>query len=231
MQFQEIQFWGDSILKGVVYDETRNRYVLLKENAVKLAQSQLGLPIVNRSQMGRTAPQALELMQQECAGSFDGKLVVLEYGGNDCDYRWAEVAENPDAPHMCRTPDSLFTDAMEGLVEQVRILGGTPVLCSMPPLDANRYFRFITKNGLSARNILKFIGDTEHIYRWQEYYSSLVLRMATHLGCVCMPIRETFLRTFNKTSDAICLDGIHPNATGHRVIADAATDTLSCLLV
>ena len=228
MRYKEIQFWGDSILKGVVYDEARGRYVLLKENAVKLVSEQVLMPISNHSQMGRTAPQGLEAMKREAEGTFEDKLVVLEYGGNDCDFNWAAVAEDPGKAHACNTPDALFVDTMENLVQEVRQNGGTPVLCSMPPLDAQKYFQWITRNGLSKENILKFIGVPDRIYRWQEYYSSLVLRIASQLGCACLPIRETFLQVV-RGEDVLCLDGIHPNAQGHRIMADAAGDVLSCL--
>lgn len=227
MQFREIQFWGDSILKGVVFDEARGRYVLLKENAVKLLAGRVRTPLVNRSQMGRTAPQALEVMEKSDE-RFDEALVVLEFGGNDCDFNWAEVADDPESAHICHTPDARFTQTLTALVKLVREKGGFPVLTTIPPLDPHRYLGWITRNGLSRENILKFIGQPERIYRWQEYYSSLALRMASALGCACLPIREAFLETV-RGEDVLCRDGIHPNAQGHLIIADAAADVLGCL--
>ncbi len=39
MNWKGIQVWGDSVLKGVVFDSGRNRYCVLKENAVSQDKS------------------------------------------------------------------------------------------------------------------------------------------------------------------------------------------------
>lgn len=221
MAASEILIWGDSVFKGVIFDSARERYALLKDSAVQLLQSLLPLPIVNRSQMGRTAPEAMRLLHEQKPEAIRGRVVVLEFGGNDCDYNWAKVAENPEAPHQPNTPVEQFTDALYRMVARVRDCGGRPVLSTLPPLDADRYLSWITRNGLSKENILRFIGKAEHIYRWQEYYSTLILRVAADTLCDCVPIREAFLEKV-RGEDVLCQDGIHPNAAGHRIIADAA---------
>ena len=55
-----ISLWGDSIGKGVVFDEARGRYVILKENCVSLLGRLLGSPIANHAMMGCTARKAAE---------------------------------------------------------------------------------------------------------------------------------------------------------------------------
>ena len=50
---------GDSIFRGVIFDAARERYALLKECAIHLVQNLLPYKIVNRFQMGRTAPEGL----------------------------------------------------------------------------------------------------------------------------------------------------------------------------
>ena len=60
------------------------------------------------------------------------------------------------------------------------------------------------------------------IYRWQEYYSALVTKVAAAAGCGLVPIREAFLCRLQGGEDVMCVDGIHPNALGHKIIAEAA---------
>lgn len=222
MRCKEIQIWGDSIMRGVIYDEARKRYVLLKESAVALLSQKVLVPVKNFSQMARTAPQGLEALRAQ-EEDLTGRIVVLEYGGNDCDFDWRAVAEAPGEEHLCHTPAEAFSFTLEQLVSLVRRRGGTPVLCTLPPLDANRYLNWITRNGLSRENILKFIGVPERIYRWQEFYSSLVARAAKAMDCLCLPIRDAFLESV-RDEDVMCLDGIHPNSQGHRLMADAAIE-------
>lgn len=227
MAIEQVQIWGDSVMKGVIFDESRGRYALLKENAPAIVAHESSVAIANRSQMGRTAPQGLELLTKE-QSPLTGSVVLIEFGGNDCDFNWAAVAENPSFNHQPNTPIDAFKAALQGLVTLVRERGGTPVLSTLPPLDAHRYLSWITRNGLSRERILDFIGVPERIYRWQEYYSSLVQRIAAKVDCLCLPLRERFLETV-RGEDVLCLDGIHPNRHGHRIIADAALAGLRAL--
>ncbi len=100
-------------------------------------------------------------------------------------------------------------------------MGGTPLLCSLPPLDPRRYLKWIVKDGLDEGRILRFLGVPERIYRWQEYYSALVMRVASEINCRWLPLREAFLAVV-RGEDVLCEDGIHPNDQGHRLIYDAA---------
>jgi hypothetical protein len=103
MQYAGIQVWGDSVLKGVVYDPARHRYTLLKDSAISMLSRTFKVPFENLSRMGRTAPEALAAMKSMDGAAFRDKLVVIEYGGNDCDFDWAAVADAPDAPHAPHT--------------------------------------------------------------------------------------------------------------------------------
>lgn len=221
MSFSGIQVWGDSVLKGVVFDTTRNRYSLLKESAVDILSKQLSLPVRNHSRMGRTAPEGLEALRQQPEEALRDQLVVLEFGGNDCDLNWSEVAETPDAPHQPRTPADCFVKAMSDMIDLVRQRGGTPLVCTLPPLDCRRYLHWIVRDGLNETRILEYLGVPERIYRWQEYYSSLVLQTAATLRCQWLPVREAFLESV-RGEDVLCVDGIHPNQAGHRLIAQVS---------
>lgn len=223
MQYAGIQVWGDSVLKGVVYDPDRSRYTLTKDSAIALLQKTFQVPFENLSRMGRTAPEALEVMRSMDADAFKNKLVVIEYGGNDCDFNWAAVASAPDAPHAPRTPVKQFADALKGMTEHVRKMGGTPLLCSLPPLDPRRYLKWIVKDGLDESRILSFLGVPERIYRWQEYYSAMVMKVAAEVNCRWLPLREAFLSAV-RGEDVLCMDGIHPNDQGQRLIYDAAVE-------
>ena len=228
MAIPEILVVGDSVFKGVIFDTARQRYALLKECAATLLAGKL--PIVNRSQMGRTAPQGLRMLKDQPPEELRGRIVVLEFGGNDCDFDWAEVAEHPELPHEPHTPAGAFVEALGQMVSYVRQCGGRPILSTLPPLDCQRYLSWITRNGLSRERILQFIGVPERIYRWQEYYSALVLHVAASLKCEYVPVREAFLEQV-RGEDVLCVDGIHPNAAGQRIIADAASKYARQLLL
>ena len=100
------------------------------------------------------------------------------------------------------------------------------MLSTLPPLDADRYFNWVSQ-GLSRENILKYIGGAAaRIYRWQEYYSTMALRLSAEMQCLCLPLREYFLERLNG-EDIHSLDGIHLNELGHRMMAEAALTAIS----
>jgi len=114
-----------------------------------------------------------------------------------------------------------FTASLREMANHVREMGGTPLLCTLPPLDCHRYLKWIVKDGLDENRILSYLGVPERIYRWQEYYSSMVLKVASEVNCRWLPLREAFLSAV-RGEDVLCVDGIHPNDQGHKLIYDAA---------
>jgi len=215
MSVQSISLWGDSIGKGVIYDEARGRYAILKESCVNLLAKKLNCPIENHAVMGATASQGAERMRDDFL--HEGGLAVIEFGGNDCDMPWKEISENPEKKHMPRATVEEFTQAMLSLVKKVRSAGMEAMLVTPPPLEAERYFRWVTR-GLNADAILSFLGDVQHIYRWQERYAIAVRDVAASTGCRLLDLRDAFLDV-RSLGDYYCVDGIHPNARGHELLA------------
>lgn len=223
---RNIGLWGDSIGKGVVYDEARGRYAILRENCVNLLSKKLNCSIENHAVMGATALQGVERMSD--LHLHEGGTAVIEFGGNDCDMPWKEISEAPAGNHQPRATVSQFIEAMGTLVSRVRAAGMEAVLVTPPPLDADRYFAWVSR-GLNADAILDFLGDVQHIYRWQERYAVAVRDVAAMTGCRLLDLRYDFLDV-RTISDYLCLDGIHPNAKGHELLAQSAEYRLGAVL-
>jgi len=218
-----ISLWGDSIGKGVVFDEARGRYVILRENCVALLAKKLGRPIENHAMMGCTARKAAERMTGEQL--LPGGVAVLEFGGNDCDMPWREVSEAPEQRHEPDTTVEDFRRILTGLVERVRQGGMKPLLITPPPLIAERYFNWVTRS-LNGEAVLKWLGDVQHMYRWQERYAAAVRDVARRTGARVIDLRDAFLEC-GAIGDYYCVDGIHPNEKGHRLICKAIAERLA----
>jgi acyl-CoA thioesterase-1 len=213
VRIESISIWGDSIGKGIVFDEARGRYAICRDNyAFKLKQE--GVPVENHSVMGFTVCQAIEKMQEK--DMRPGGVAAIEFGGNDCDLDWKAVSEAPDMQHEARTPLHLFKDALAGMARRVRAFDMRPVLVVPPPIDAEKYFAWVSKN-LNPKAILKYLGDVQHIYRWQERYALAVAEVGMKLNCTVLNLRDAFLaaRDFKAL---LCVDGIHPSHSGHALI-------------
>ena len=81
------------------------------------------------------------------------------------------------------------------------------------PVCAGRFFRWITRNGLNAGGILRWLGDVEAIYRYQERYSRALETLARDSGCLCVELRGALLQT-RRLEPYYCDDGIHPRRGG-----------------
>lgn len=212
-----VTIWGDSVMRGVIYNEVKDRYALLEENSADRAFRRLGLTLNNRARMGCTVTKGLAILKRDLQAGAVCDAALIEFGGNDCNYDWAAVAARPEEEHQPRTSLALFTASLKEMVEAVRMKGILPVMMTLPPIDAERYFRFFTRNGLNGENIRKWLGDIQHIYRWHERYNAAAARVAVECGCPLAGVREAFLGERN-VGDLLCADGIHPNRKGHALM-------------
>lgn len=210
---------GDSILKGVTLSDESERYKIYLQKYDELAEN--GVEVKNYSKMGATIDYGERVLKEELADSDNECIVLLEYGGNDCDYRWKEIAENPVSSHKCRTAPSVFISKYRACVEYALSKGAKVLISNLPPLDSDRFTSWVSR-GLNYEVILNWLGDKNVIYRWQENYSRFVEKIAESEGVRLIDIRTAFLKAKNIKS-LISKDGIHPSVDGHNLINKTIT--------
>ncbi len=214
---------GDSISKGVVYDEARSKYVILEDNYVSLLQGKLKGALRNTARFGNTLMKGLSNLKRDVLKE-KPDVVLIEYGGNDCDFIWADIVDNPDAEHNPKTDFSAFEKMLLDMIDFLKKQQIMPILMSLPPLDADSYFKWVSQNNPASEvNILKFLGSVTKIYWWQERYNSTIIKVAESTKTKIIDVRGAFLQHPDYTK-FICLDGIHPNKEGHRIIFDKVLD-------
>lgn len=218
---RRISIWGDSILKGIVLDSLSGTYRVFDGNCVSRFAETTGGEIRNHASFGMTVGKALERIKRSVARNppASGDIVLVEFGGNDCDYSWKDVAADPRAHHEPKTPLPAFIEKLGEIIGIFRSLGITPVLMSLPPLVSERYFDWISKD-LNGDNILEWLGDVNKIYRWQEAYNDVVVETARKNDLPLVNIRKEFLVN-DRCNGLFCADGIHPNEAGHDVLYNA----------
>ncbi len=218
--------YGDSISKGVVYDESKEKYVVLEESFPNLLQNRLKGVIHNAARFGNTILRAAGKLQNDVLKK-KPDIVIIEFGGNDCDFKWEEIADNPQGNHLPNTDFNIFQKSLKSLIELFNSTGIVPVLMTIPPLDADRYFRWISKNSAAVGGkILEWLGSVSKIYWWQERYNSAILNIAQETRTHWIDVRSAFLRQPD-FRQFLCIDGIHPNEKGHRLIAEKIMNYIS----
>lgn len=214
---------GDSISKGVIFDENKSKYIILKDNYISLLQAKLNGIIRNTAKFGNTIIKGVNKLRNDVLNDHPD-IVLIEYGGNDCDFNWNEVANNPDVEHKPKTDFETFENKLKETLDFLKSNKIIPVLMTLPPLNADRYLKWISNNDpLAETNILKYIGSVTKIYWWQEKYSSAILKIAEETHTKWIDVRGAFLQ-YPDFTKFLCLDGIHPNESGHKIIANKIID-------
>jgi len=210
-----IAVFGDSIGKGVTLKNESNRYEIIKINLYSLIGKN-NFCIDNYSLFGCTISKGLSVIRRNAEKLPRYGSVFLELGGNDCDFAWEEIALDPEAEHLPKTPLKDFDRTYAEVIDEIIIRGSRPVILTLPPLDPEKYFCWISRK-LNGDRILKWLGSIDMIYRWQEMYNIRILMLASKLSVPVIDIRSPFLMKNNYNS-LLCRDGIHPNRSGYELI-------------
>lgn len=248
MELKEVCMFGDSVARGIVLDE-HGSYTPIKDSFAEEAAQRLGIGLVNKARFGCTITKGLRIVRDFLTHSLGNKhealtgdsaqipqtaqysqrpedsqsepqVALLEFGGNDCNFDWPAIAAEPRKDYEPATPVGVFRQVYGEVILSLRDQGYVPVLLTLPPLDAERYFEWFTRGGLDKDAVLFWLGDVQFIYRWHEGYNDIVWDVAMNYNCPVIDIRANFLQHKN-VSSLLCMDGIHPNRAGHRLIEDA----------
>ncbi len=223
---KKLEIIGDSILKGVTYNADTNRYKLYG-STLDSRLAERGVEVSRACRMGATVEQGSERLKKilESGDDLTDTHILLEFGGNDCDYVWSEVSASPDTEHTPRTAPERFAAVYSDMIKSAQERGAKVTLASLVPIDAQKYMNFITR-GLSYDNILRWLGDVSMLYRWHEGYSRAVESFARSFSCPVLDLRGLFLGSHD-FSGLLCADGIHPTVEGHKMIEDTIVKAFS----
>lgn len=214
-----LSIFGDSIMAGVVQEE--GRYSRCRDQFQRLEQ-ETGARLDNHSSFGSTVVKGYARLEKFLEQGQLGDYTLIEFGGNDCAYDWAEVAAKPDGEHLSVVPPEIFEKQYEQMLVAVETAGSQPVAATLPPISSRRYLAHVCRDGLDSAAILHWLGDLEAISRWQESYSAMVKRVAQKLGCQMLDLRAVFPASGPALEQYLCQDGIHPNRLGQQLMYEKA---------
>jgi len=137
---------GDSILKGAVTGtDSGHLFDIIEESSLNLAQKKLGFDMDNQSVFGNVISKGQRKLNKMIERGESADFCIVEFCGNDSDYDWALVSENPSQPHSQRTPLADYLRIYQEMIKSLRDNKITPVIMISPPLVADRWFNHITK--------------------------------------------------------------------------------------
>ena len=214
---------GDSLTKGVVLN-SENRYSILKGSFIDIISDKLNLCIKNYAKFGCTIGFGHSVIDRHSSDISASDITFLEFGGNDCDFDWKMIAENPTSEHTPKTILESFKKQFLLLVDRVRALGSKPMILSLPPIDSDAYFSFISRfmNDEQKANVVEWLGgDINIITRWHEMYNRTLFEISESTNTPIIDITTPFESYGGSFMSLMCSDGIHPNPQGHKLIANS----------
>ena len=210
---------GDSILKGVQVGPVSNRYVTRNEIGIPDLERDFDLTVRNDSHFGASTVKGERLLDRmlERGDCCDG--VVMAFGGNDCDFKWREIAETPTETHLPAVPLPEFVERYRGMVRKLLRHDIVPILTTLPPLEPQLFFDWWCGR-LDREAVRRWLGSECNIYAHQERYSRAVEQLAREEHVPLVDIRGAFLG-HGHLDTLLCEDGTHPNSAGQALIGQA----------
>lgn len=169
---------GDSITKGVIYDG--ERYSILPSGFVSQCAEDMHINIENYGRMGCTITRGTQIAEQHADAIAQSDATLVEFGGNDSDFCWTDIASAPADNHYPMTELPLFRQLYRDLIARIRQLGSKPILMTLPLIDYKRFYAFVTRNmgDQDQRNVLSWLGgQEERIRNYHDMYSLAVYQI------------------------------------------------------
>lgn len=215
---KKIAVFGDSILKGAVTGiNSGHLFDVVEENSLVIAQKKFNFELQNYSVFGNTIIKGQRKLNAILGRSEKFDLGIIEFGGNDCDYDWGKIIENPNEQHSQKVPLKDFLSILKEMVLTLRNNQITPLIMTMPPLVNDFWFNHLCKN-YEKEKILTFVKNNENkFYQNHEIYNLSLIEFAVKNKIQFVDMRREFLLQ-SDNRDFMCLDGIHPNQKGYELM-------------
>ncbi|MER2060702.1 MAG: GDSL-type esterase/lipase family protein [Niallia sp.] len=212
--------FGDSITRGVSFVKGRLR--IIKDNyptfLEKLFSANISEDIIvlNKGVFNDNSHLLWKRLDKDVL-SEKPNYVLLNVGGNDCNFNWQEVAENPNSNHEPIVPLQQYMENIKQMVMKMKQSNITPILLTLPPLDPVRYYKFIAdKYGTTISHWISCCGGIEH---WHSLYNMQLKKLIEQFNLPSIDVRSA-LKKEGYATDFISDDGIHLTADGYRKMSE-----------
>ena len=116
-QILRAKIYGDSIMKGTILDAGYRYHAIMNEYLIKL-YDRFGIEAENRARFGITVKRGHSILLRDIDEGLDCELALVEFGGNDSDFKWSEISMEPDKKHMPLTSMADFKQNIAAMTEE-----------------------------------------------------------------------------------------------------------------
>ena len=157
----------------------------------------------------------------------DKTLIIQPESG--LQYNWQEIAANPSGQHEPVMDLVAYKAQYTNRIAQARAHGQEPVLISLPIMDENRYFAFITR-GMSMqerKNLLYWLGGkTERLRNIHALYNLSLFRLAAQQCVHILDITSPMLASAHY-EQLLEQDGVTLSSEGKQLVENELSTLIS----
>ncbi|MFY4776814.1 SGNH/GDSL hydrolase family protein [Metabacillus sp. RGM 3146] len=209
--------FGDSLTRGVSFVKGRLR--ILKDNYPAhleelFAEDKKDVNVINKGVFNDNSDTLLKRVQKDVINEHPD-FAIIGIGGNDCNFKWDEVASYPNRSHEAIVPLDRYMENVAAIVEKIKQSGITPVITTMPPLDPVRYYSYIaSRYSSSISHWISAVGGIEH---WHGMYNRSLNKLADDFQVMKIDVRSA-IKQAGSLLHFISDDGIHLTSEGYQIL-------------
>lgn len=130
-----ISVLGDSLSKGIVLDDESKKYKISENGAVDVFGRNMPIAVTNYAKFGCTTDKSVKIADRVIDNGLSNDLVLVEFGGNDCDFNWNVVVQDPtDKTLKPNVTLSQFKINVQSIIDKLRSTGKRIAMMTLPPV-------------------------------------------------------------------------------------------------
>ncbi|MCL1631917.1 GDSL-type esterase/lipase family protein [Sporolactobacillus sp. CPB3-1] len=208
--------FGDSVTRGIIF--VHGRFRIIRENYPALLQKALGNDdeVINKGVFNDNSDLLVKRLDHDVLDEHPD-LVLINIGGNDCNFHWDQVAKLPDSEHVPIVSLERYLTNISLMIRKISSSGALPVVLSLLPLDPARYYRSLIEH--YSHSIGHWIGLCGGIEHWHGMYNRALKKLCRERDVKLIDIRTAFKKK-GSFVELINEDGLHPTAKGYQALAE-----------
>lgn len=151
--------------------------------------------------------------------------LVIIHSESGLQYDWKSIARNPGGHYEPQMDLVAYKALYVNKIAQARACGNEPMLVSLPIIDEDRYFAYITR-GMSTeerKNVLYWLGgSTKRLRDLHELYNIALFRLAA-VQCVHIIDITSPMLACKESGTLLMQDGITLSEAGKALVSAACS--------